>query len=252
MDLFYRGYDPDARITSGAQHLSAAAARFAVSIVRSIPYLPEATWIHLKGLLTVDALWSLCLVLAGWLIATVVGGFIGLAVNALLIVYGLVELWAQIKATGGELREWALAAYAAESDAGLDAAARHFATALSQGGITVLEVLLTHRVFRAVEGKLRDRFPTPDWLKKQYETAARQREQAPRPRESAPKESTQPRSSVEKVAEVITHGARFEGAKRAAEGLPTAAVVLGSAMLAAGTLAVVAWASSASARRVLR
>jgi hypothetical protein len=96
MDLFYRGYDPNARITSAAKHLSAAAARFAVSMVRSIPHLPDAAWAEFKRLLTVDALWSLCLVLAGWLLATVVGGLVGLAVNALLIVYGLIELWEQI------------------------------------------------------------------------------------------------------------------------------------------------------------
>ena len=65
MDLFYRGFDPNERITSGAKHVSAAAARLAVSIVRSIPQLPEAAWVEMKRLLTVNALWSLCLVLAG-------------------------------------------------------------------------------------------------------------------------------------------------------------------------------------------
>ena len=120
MDLFYRSYDPDARITSSAQHLSAAAARFAVSMVRSIPHLPESAWTELKRMLTVNALWSLCLVVAGWLIATAVGGLIGLAVNALLVAYGLLELWDQIKATGSELRDWAVTAYMAQRDAELD------------------------------------------------------------------------------------------------------------------------------------
>lgn len=234
MDLFYRGYDPSARITSAARHLSAAASRFAVSIVRSIPHLPEAAWTEVKRLLSVDALWSLCLVLAGWLIATAVGGVIGLAVNAVLVVYGLVELWKQISEAAGDLRSWAMAAYAAESDADLDAASQHFAAALSKGGITALEVLLTHRVFRKVESRIRERFPAPDWLKKQYEDAARQRETK--------------RNPVAQVVDVVTSGARYEGAKQAAEDVPAAALVLGGAVLAVGTASLAAWALSTSPR----
>lgn len=246
MDLFYRGYDPNARITSGAQHLSAAAARFALSIVLSIPHLPESAWEELKQMLTIDVLWSLSIVFAGWLIATIVGGLVGVAVNAILIIYGLVELWAQIKATAGELREWAVTAYNAQRDADLDGAAEHFAVALTKGGITLLEVLVTHRVFRAVEGKLRDRFPTPDWLGKKYEQALKRREEATR--EKATK-TEKARAALEKAADVVTSGVRYEGAKRAAEDFPTAAVVLTGAVLTVGTVAVAAWASSASSRK---
>ena len=236
MDLYDRGYDPEARITSGAKHLSAAAARFAISIVRSIPHLPDASWAELKRILTVEALWSLCLVLAGWLIATVVGGLVGLAVNALLVAYGLVELWTQIKAASGELQAWAMMAYQAQNDTELDAASQHFANALSKGGMTILEVVLTHRVFRAVESRLRERFPTPEWLKKQYDEAAKQRE-------------TPRRRPVAELAEGMVSGVRLEGAKRAAEDFPTAAVLLGGAALAAGGVAVAAWAVRVGARR---
>jgi len=249
MDLYYRGYDPAAPITSGAEHLSAAAARFAMSIVLSIPHLPDAAWEEFKRLLTVNALWSLCVILAGWVIATVVGGLIGLAVNALLIAYGLIELWKQIQEVGHELREWAVTTYEARNDAELDVAAQHFATALTKGGITLLEVIVTHRVFRAVEGKLRDRFPTPEWLSKQYEQAAKQREKAPRPREQETN-IEKARRTAEKVADVTTSGVRYEGAKKAAEDFPTIAVALGGAFLAAGTVAVAAWASSSKARKV--
>lgn len=249
MDLYYRGYDPAAPITSGAQHLSAAAARFARSIVLSIPHLPDSAWEEFKRLLTVNALWSLCVILAGWVIATVVGGLIGLAVNAILIVYGLVELWKQIQEVGHEVRDWAVTAYEARNDAELDVAAQHFATALTKGGITLLEVVVTHRVFRAVEGKLRDRFPTPEWLGKQYEEAAKQREQAPRPREQETNLEKAHRTA-EKVADVTTSGARYEGAKGAADDFPTLAVALGGGLLAAGTVAVAAWASSSKARKV--
>lgn len=249
MDLYYRGYDPEAPITSGAHHLSAAAARFAVSMVRSIPHLPDSAWEEFQRLLTVNALWSLCLILAGWLIATVVGGLVGLAVNALLIVYGLLELWEQIKATSSALRQWAVTAYEATDDAALDTAAQHFASALAKGGITLLEVVVTHRVFRAVEGRLRDRFPTPDWLSKQYEQAARQREEGGRVPEKPTKLETI-RRVAEPLAEATASGVRYAGAKRATEDFPTAAVVLSGALLAAGTVAVAAWAARAGSRKV--
>lgn len=244
MDLFYRGYDPNARITSAAQHLSAAAARFAVSIVRSIPSLPEAAWAQFQRLLTVDALWSLCLVLAGWLIATVVGGLIGLAVNGLLILYGLVELWAQVKGIAASMQQWAMAAYEAKNDADLDRAAQHFATALSAGGITVLEVLVTHRVFRAVEVKLRERYPTPEWLRKQYEEETRKR--------TAPKKPEQKASvseQVAKVADVAVSGSRGEGMRKVANEFPTTAVVIGGVVVGVGTVAALAWAVSAESKR---
>ena len=249
MDLYYRGYDPAAPITSGAQHLFAAAARFAMSIVLSIPHLPDAAWEEFKRLLTVNALWSLCLILAGWVIATVVGGLVGLAVNAILVAYGLVELWKQIQEVGHELHDWAVTTYNARNEAELDVAAQHFATALAQGGITLLEVIVTHRVFRAVEGKLRDRFPTPEWLSKQYEQAAKQREKAPRPREQETN-LEKARRTAERVADVTTSGVRYEGARGAADDLPTIAVALGSALLVAGGVAVAAWVSSSKTRKV--
>mgnify|MGYP000420336214 CR=1 FL=1 len=210
MDLYYRGYDPASPITSGAQHLSAAAARFAMSIVLSIPQLPDAAWAEFQRLLTVNALWSLCLILAGWVIATVIGGLVGLAVNAILVVYGLVELWKQIQEAGHELRDWAVTTYNARNEAELDVAAQHFATALTKGGITLLEVVVTHRIFRTVEGRLRDRFPTPEWLGKQYEQAAKLREEAPRPRE--PETSLDKvRRAAEKLAQLYTQVAGRAG-----------------------------------------
>jgi len=245
MDLFYRGYDPNARITSAAHHLSAAAARFAVSIVRSIPNLPESVWAEFKRLLTIDALWSLCLVLAGWLIATVVGGLVGLAVNALLIAYGLIELWEQLKAVSGALTQWALNAYEAHNDADLSVASKHFATALSVGGITVLEVVLTHRVFRAVEGKLRERFPTPEWLRKQYQEEARKRETAKLPEK---KPASLPEKAL-KAADVVTSGSRGEGLRKVATEFPMTAAVVGGILIGAGTAAALVWAVSAEPQK---
>ncbi len=241
MDLYYRGYDPNERITSAGRHLTAAAARFASSIVRSIQHLPDATWAVLKRLATVDALWSLCLVLAGWLIATVVGGLVGLAVNALLIIYGLIDLWEEVQAVWESLKEWAKAAYEAQRDADLDRAGQYFAAALSAGGITILEVLITHRAFRAVEGKLRERFPTPEWLRQQYDEAARQRE-APRRTVSKPEEL------LRKTADAVTSGSRGEGARRVAHEFPVAAVV-GGVLLGVGAITALSWVLTSTEHR---
>lgn len=251
MDLFDRSFDPQAPITSGARHLSTAAARFAVSMVRSLPLLPEALFSTAKRLLTVEALWSLCLVLAGWVIATVVGGLLGLAVNALLIAYGVLELWEQLKSTAAEVRTWALSAYQAQRDAELDVAAQHFAQALSQGGLAVLELVLTHRVFRAVEGTLRDRFPPPDWLRPQYEQALKQRTEAASQR-AWPRPPERVRGTAEKWIEGTASGVRSAGAQRIADGVPGGAAVCAGAMCAVGAVVLVAWAARArSPRRAL-
>jgi hypothetical protein len=227
-----------------------------VSIVYSIPQLPEAAWEELKRLLTVNSLWSLCLVLAGWFVATVVGGVVGLAVNALLVLYGLVELWDTIKAIAGTLKEWFGTAYRAEDDTDLEAAGGHFAAALSAGGITILEVLVTHRVFRAVEGTLRERFPTPEWLRKRYEDAAKKREarrnteEPTRPEErQRAEEKPSKTEKLKTLADTVASGSRFEGAKGAADDLPAAAAVVGGAVLIIGALSLTAWAASQPSER---
>ena len=104
--VFYRDFAADSPITSGAQHLSAAATRLAFSIVYSITELPDAIWQQFKELLTPDTLWGLALVVAAWLIATIIGGPIGAAINGLLAAYGLYELWPVVKAVVGDLWAW--------------------------------------------------------------------------------------------------------------------------------------------------
>lgn len=240
MNLFYRDFDSSDRIRSGAMHLSAAAARLAASIVLSIPQLPDAVWSDFKRLLTVDVLWGLCIVLAGWIIATVIGGMVGLAVNGLLIAYGVVELWDQLKEIAASIKKWIATAYQATNSSELTAAGKHFAAALSSGGITVLELIVTHRVFRAVEGRLRQAIPTPQWLSKQYEDAVRQRERS--------KSTAQPKELARKGADAVGT-LRGPGAKRAAESFPTEAVVLTGLVLGVAAVGGVALAISGSGGR---
>lgn len=166
--VFYRDFSADSPVTTGAQHLSAAATRLAYSIVYSIDELPEAIWQEFKQLLAPDALWGLVIVVAAWIIATIIGGPIGAAINGLLVAYGLYELWPVVKAVAGDLWAWARTAYFATTEAELHKAGGYFAEALAKGGITTLEAIVTHRVFRGAAKKMRERWPTPDWLKERY------------------------------------------------------------------------------------
>lgn len=166
--VFYRGFSADSPITTGAQHLSAAATRLSFSIVYSIAELPEAVWLEFKQLLTPDTLWGLAIVVAAWLIATIIGGPIGAAINGVLVAYGLYELWPVVKAVAGDLWAWLRTAYYAETEEELHKSARYFADALAKGGITTLEAIVTHRVFHGAAKKIRERWPTPDWLRQRY------------------------------------------------------------------------------------
>ena len=261
MELFYRGYDAGAPVTSGARHWVAAGARVAVSMVRSVPRLPDALFETVKKNFTMQRLWGLSLVLAGWVIATIVGGPVAWGVNALLVVLGLTELWGEIGALGADLREWLLAAYRAETDAELDGAGAHFAVALGRGLWTGLEVVVTHRVFRAAEAQIHKRVPMPDALRVEYERAVRQREGAQSPKVGAETEwrgerrAASTESAIERAREVaregvdgVSRGARYEGMKRAGDEVPVVAMAAPGTVVAVGAVALVAWAAGARKR----
>lgn len=231
--LFDRSFDPRSPFSTGARYLAAAALRLALAMVRSIPLLDDGIWEAVRRLLTLESIKALAVVLAGWIVATVVGGPLGVAVNAVLVVYGIAGLWEQVKLIAGSLRDFWQTAYDAKNERDLDAAAGHFARALGGGLVTVLEVWLTHRAFRAVETTIARRVPTPQRLKSEYERALKERE-------------ARKRSTVEKVAEVVVSGARGEGMRKASEDLPTFAVVGLSAAAVVGTVALMSWAAASS------
>ena len=227
--LFYRGFDPASPLSTGLRTLGAVALRLAVAMARSLSRLDDATWQAAQRLLTVDSIKALAIVLAGWVLATVVGGPLGMAVNAVLLLYGLAGLWEEVKILAGELRDFWQTAYDARNDADLDVAAGHFARALGGGLVTGLEVWLTHRTFRAVESTIARRVPTPERLRVEYERAVRERE-------------ARKRSTVERVAETVASGARGEGMRRASDDLPSAAAVGLGVVAAVGTVALMGWA----------
>lgn len=197
--VFYREFSADSPITTGAQHLSAAATRLSFSIVYAITELPEAIWLEFKQLLTPDTLWGLAIVVAAWLLATIIGGPIGAAINGVLLAYGLYELWPVVKAVAGDLWAWLRTAYYAETEEDLHKAARYFAEALAKGGITTLEAIVTHRVFHGAAKKIRERWPTPDWLRRSYA------EQEAKRSSRRPEEETRRRRQA--VEEALSSGA---------------------------------------------
>jgi thymidylate synthase (FAD) len=60
-------------IDEAIDEVRGCASRMSQSIVRSWSYLDDATWQRAKDILTMENLWTLCLVFAGWLLATIIG-----------------------------------------------------------------------------------------------------------------------------------------------------------------------------------
>ncbi len=259
MDLFYRGFDRSSPLSSGAKHLTAAAERMTVSILNSFAHLPDAVWQEVQKMLTPDSLWALALVLAGWFIASVIGGLIGAAVNGLLLVYGLADLWERAGALWDSLRKWCMGWYEASTEAQLDAAGAHFAQAMSVGGIAVLEVVLTHKAFKLAEGPLRKRFPAPEWLRRRFDEATQKRRRLAEPQEPkrsqrSSEESQRSRGKSEEarrprgVTDDVVGVTQFHGAQQLAQSFPTVPVVAGL-LGVASAVGVTWWALSTPARR---
>lgn len=182
-DLFYHGSETERRLV-------AVAHRAAESILRSSKFLTAALVAELWALLSPDTLWGLCLVLAGWFLSTVISGPIGMAINVALLAYGLWDLWGRIQELYALLKEWFWGFYQATTEEELDRAGQHFAQALTRGGFTMVELVLTHRAFKYASSKLVERFPPPEQLK--------QRVREERTRSAERKESEGNRGTEEK------------------------------------------------------
>lgn len=201
MDIYQTDASDIKSIDGATAALARAAGRIVLSIIRSIQYLQPAAAEHVENLLSPASLWVLGIILAGWVIATVVGGPIALVINTLLGAYGLYQLYEQLALTWQNLRDWALSAYRAKNDADLDKAARFFAQAVTDGGLAFIEVLIAHRIFKSVEGNLRKRYPAPEWLKSEFEKAMEARKKTPpKTGETEPNRKT-PREDPDRIAE---------------------------------------------------
>jgi hypothetical protein len=150
--------------TATVKSLQRVAARLGVALGRSIGLLPETVARDLMSLLTTENLWALALVFACWLLASVVGGPVGVAVNAILVAWALWEVPKVVEELAGTLKEGLVTAYRAQSDADLDHAAAEFAAVLSAVGVGTLQVVVTHKLFVMGKAKLLSRFPAPKVL----------------------------------------------------------------------------------------
>ena len=175
MDIYYRGFDSNSPISSGAKHLTACAARLLLAMLRSIQYMDDAAVEAFHKYISVDNIWLLCLMLAGWLLAVVVGGTIGAAVGAILAFLGAQELFERLNDIYTPLKEWALLAYNAKNDDDIDKAARQFAPAFATGFLTAIEFVVLHKIFRASAALLSKRFPRPTWIDPVWERTAKER-----------------------------------------------------------------------------
>lgn len=175
MDIYYRGFDSNSPISSGAKHLTACAARLLLAMLRSIQYMDDAAVEAFHKYISVDNIWLLCLMLAGWLLAVFVGGTIGAAVGAILAFLGAQELFERLNDIYTPLKEWALLAYNANNDDDIDKAARQFAPAFATGFLTAIEFVVLHKIFRASAALLSKRFPRPTWIDPVWERTAKER-----------------------------------------------------------------------------
>ncbi len=201
MDIFEKGKAPNTTIAGASQALARAAGRFVLSMVWSLRYLEPAAVEHFQNLLTPQSLWVLGIILAGWAIATLVGGPIALVINGLLGAYGLYQIYEQLALTWQNLKGWALTAYRAQNEAQIEEAARFFATAVTDGVLTLLEVILTHRVFKSVEAGLKKRYPAPEWLNAEYDRAMKEAGQRrTKPTEESPRAKAEDASRAEEKA----------------------------------------------------
>lgn len=156
-----------------ARALATVASRTARSIVLSFKYLPGETLGQIEGLITADNLWAIAVVFAGWVIATVVGGPVGVLVNGLLVAWGAYELWESVKSIASGAARWMALCYQAQSESDVDLAAREFAAMLVGGGLIVIQAVVAHRTFPRVRKEILKRTPTPDWLRKEHNAAMR-------------------------------------------------------------------------------
>lgn len=175
MDIYYRGFESQSPISSAAKHVSAFAARLVLSVLRSVSYLDDATFAALEKVLTFNNLWACMLIFAGWMLASIIGGPVGAAVNALLLYFGIQELYDRIGEIYHPLKDWLQGSYDATKEDELEAPAKSFATGLANGAITVLEFVILHKLFKATESALTKRLPAPAWLEAVWERTVGER-----------------------------------------------------------------------------
>jgi hypothetical protein len=185
LNIWYRGVDPRAPVQSAEYHLMAAAARCFRSITRAFDFLWDHLNEALKEAFTADTLWTLCLIVAGWLIVSVLSGPIGTIVNGILLIYGLIEIWDRLSIVSESLAEWAKGWYYAKNDVELDLAARNLERFISVTGITLFEVIILHKAFTKLRTSMAKRFKTPPKLREEFDEGLKRNKARDRVKQAA-------------------------------------------------------------------
>ena len=250
MDIYYRGFDSNSPISSAGKHITAFATRLVLSILRSMKHLDDAAYDAFMKVVTVDNLWAMCLILGGWMLSTLIGGPVGAAVNAILLYLGVREFYERIAEIYTPLKDWLSAAYEAKNESDLEISAKHFATGLANGAITVIEFVVLHKLFKATESKLLKRFPAPDWMRTTWDRTVGERLRRRRPGEAdkAAAEKDKAGGAVPILAGALqTQGARRAATATAFPVLPVVAV--GAALVVSVGVVAAAFATDKEGKR---
>lgn len=236
-----------------ASSLQRVATRIGMALFRAIRLSPAAFGSEALALLTTDNLWALAIVLAFWILGSIVGGPIGLAVNAILIAYALWDVPKIAEELGAALRDGLQTAANAKADPDLDLAAAQFASVFATVGVGALQVVVTHRLFVYAKPKLLKRFPRPSALeteakasKAAVEKAASERKAATERQAKEQKAASEDKAknAKEKIVDAAKAAAELTaaaGVKPAADSLPNLAAYGAAAVVVVATSAAVVY-----------
>lgn len=227
-------------IPAAAESVQRVAVRVGRALARGLVLAPVEFGKEALDLLTLENLWTTAVILAFWIIASVIGGPFGLAVNGILIAYALWDIPKLAEELGTALKDGLVTAANATSEADLDMAAHSFATVFATVGIEVFQVFVTHRIFVFAKPRLLKKFKVPPSVEAEHKKSRdrvkeKEREKAKNDEKEkqAEKERTTTREKLAAGAEVLAAA----GVQPAADSVPTAAIVAGTVVAIVGTAA---------------
>lgn len=225
-ELFFRDFDRDNMISSGTKYLEAAAARFFESWLASGDYLEDTFYRRIQEIFDPETLWIMSLVIAAWIAMSIVGGPVGGAVNAVIFVIGVYELFERIKEIGNDLIEFAQKSFYASKRQDLEDAGKALADFFVLGGITLVETLVLSRAFKFARTAIAKKFPLPKTLRERFSRRKIERAERRRRREQLKDKLLE--ANLQNPALVL------EGSKRLTKEIDEAGfpLVLGLGMLA--------------------
>lgn len=147
------------------------AVRIAIALIAGLVRSPLAVGKEALNALTLDNLWAFALIVAFYLLGTVIGGPIGILVNAVLIGLAIYELPDTAIQIVRGLKDGFVGAIEAKTEQDLDNAGDKIAQALGKLEFELLVIVGTHRLFLAAKAVLLRRFRVPAVLEVEYRKA---------------------------------------------------------------------------------